>query len=131
MLRIILGTLAGIVAAGLIVLAIESLGHMIYPPPPGIDLANPEALATIIDQLPLGALIAVVVAWIAGSFGGGAVAAKISRVHWTAGTVGAVMVAGGAWSMIEIPHPMWMRIALLPATLLPAMSAGWWFGRSA
>lgn len=130
MLRIILGTLAGIVAAGLIVLAIESLGHMIFPPP-AIDLANPEALATIINRLPLGALIAVIVAWIAGSFGGGSIAAKIARVPWSAWVVGALMLAGGAWSMVVIPHPLWMKLALIPATLLPAWYAGRLFARSA
>ncbi len=127
--RIILGTLAGIVAAGLTVFAIESLGHLIFPPP-GIDLANPAALATIIDQLPVGALVAVMIAWMAGAFGGGAVAAKISRVPWTAWIVGAFMLAGGAWSMYVIPHPTWMQLALLPATLVPAWLAAQLFARS-
>jgi hypothetical protein len=124
MLRIVLGTIAGIIAAGLIVFVVEAIGHLIFPPPPGIDIANPDALATIINQLSFGALAAVVAAWMAGAFGGGALAALIARVPWSAWIVGAAMLAGGAWSMTMIPHPLWMKVALLPATLLPAWLAG-------
>ncbi|MEZ5924168.1 MAG: hypothetical protein R3D57_07265 [Hyphomicrobiaceae bacterium] len=129
MLRIILGIFAGFIAAAVIVLAIESLGHLIFPPPPGIDLANPEALASIIDQLPIGALVAVIIAWFAGAFGGGATAAKISRLSWSAWVVGTFMLAGGLWSMLVIPHPLWMKLALAPATLVPAWLAGRMFAR--
>jgi hypothetical protein len=124
MLRIILGILAGVVAAVLIVFAFEGLGHIVFPPPPGLDLANTEALATIIDQLPVGALAFVMVAWMAGAFGGGALAAGIARRPWAAWLVGLIMLAGGAWSMVMIPHPLWMKLALLPATLVPAFITG-------
>lgn len=124
MLRIILGTIAGIVAAGLIVFALEAIGHLIFPPPPGIDPANPDAMATVIDQLPFGALAAVMIAWMAGAFGGGALAAWIARRPWATWIVGLFMLAGGAWTMAMIPHPLWMKAALLPATLLPAWLAG-------
>jgi hypothetical protein len=123
MLRLVLGTLAGILAAVLIVFAIESLGHVIFPPPPGVDLARPEAMASIIDRLPLGALAFVVLAWMAGAFGGGAIAARLTHRPWSAWIVGVVMLAGGLWSLIVIPHPLWMKLALLPATLLPSWVA--------
>lgn len=124
MLRSILGVIAGIVAAFVIVLAVETAGHLIFPPPPGTDLADPEALAKIIDLLPIGALVFVMIAWIAGAFGGGAVAAAITRQPWAAWIVGVIMLAGGLWSMVAIPHPHWMKVGLLPATLLPAWVAG-------
>lgn len=122
--RSILGTIAGLVAAVVIVLVVESIGHLLFPPPPGTDLSNPETLAKIIDQLPFGALVFVMLAWIAGAFGGGAVAAAIARQSWPAWIVGVLMLAGGLWSMIVIPHPMWMQAGLVPATLLPAWIAG-------
>jgi hypothetical protein len=124
MLRLILGPIAGVVAAVIIVMAIETAGHLLFPPPPGTNLADPEALAAIIDQLAAGALISVMLAWIAGAFGGGAVATMIARRAWAAWIVGAIMLAGGLWSMIVIPHPLWMQAGLLPATLLPAWIAG-------
>jgi hypothetical protein len=124
MFRIILGIIAGVVAAVLIVFVIEGLGHMVFPPPPGIDLADPETLTTIIDQLPAGALAFVMIAWMAGAFGGGALAAWIGRRPWAAWLVGFAMLAGGAWSMAMIPHPLWMKLALLPATLVPAFITG-------
>lgn len=124
MLRSILGVIAGTVSAVAIVLAVETVGHLLYPPPPGTDLSDPAALAKIIDVLPAGALVAVMIAWIAGALGGGAVAAAIARRPWPAWVVGALMLAGGLWSMVVIPHPVWMQAGLAPATLLPAWIAG-------
>ncbi|MFO1169730.1 MAG: hypothetical protein U1E49_02035 [Hyphomicrobiaceae bacterium] len=122
--RSVLGAIAGLVASVVIVLVVESIGHLLFPPPPGMDLSNPAALATLISQLPFGALAFVMLAWIAGAFGGGAVAAWIARRSWPAWVVGVLMLAGGVWSMIVIPHPVWMQVGLVPATLLPAWLAG-------
>ncbi len=126
--RSVLGSIAGLVAAVVIVLVVESIGHLLFPPPAGTDLSNPAALETLIDALPFGALAFVMIAWVAGAFGGGAIAALIARQSWPAWIVGVLMLAGGLWSMIVIPHPLWMQVGLVPATLLPAWIAGQLYG---
>ena len=68
MQRIILGCVAGIVAAFMTVFVIEGAGHMLFPPPVGIDLKNPADLARLMDVVPFGAKLAVVIGWIVGAF---------------------------------------------------------------
>ena len=123
MLRSILSVFAGVVIAGLVVFVAEAVGHMIFPPPEGTDLSAPEALATIMDQIPVGAKIAVLVAWFLGVFAGCFTALKISRgVSWTGLVVAGIMLAMMAMTLIAIPHPVWMIIGAVAVTVIG------WFG---
>jgi hypothetical protein len=123
MLWSIAGVVSGIVAAFLIVLLLELLGHAIYPPPPGINLHDPEALKTIIDQLPLGAIVMVLVAWGVGSFVGAFDAAAIAgRARITHGMiVGGIVMSFAIVTMIVIPHPVWFMAASVFVVLIPAL----------
>lgn len=125
MLKKLLGILAGMVAGGLTVGIVESVGHMIFPPPAGVNAADPEALATIMDQIPVGAKLAVIAAWAAGSLVAGWVAAKIAAPAGMlpALVAGAVLLAGGLYSLVTIPHPVWMA-ALGILVPLPMAWAG-------
>jgi len=123
MLRILLGLVIGVLVAFAIVAIGEALGHWIYPPPPGTDLSDPEALKTLMTTLPTQAIAAVLVAWAAASFLGGAVAGAIAKRRWAALAIGGVMLAVGAATMAMISHPLWFMIASVPATLLPAWVA--------
>lgn len=131
MLRNIIGIAVGIAAAVAVVAIGEGIGHSLFPPPTGTDLADPEALRTLIASLPMGAIVAVLVSWAAGAFTGGGVAAWIGGRMWPALVVGLVMLAAGAYTMTRIPHPLWFQIASVPAALLPAGLVGLLFGRRA
>lgn len=123
MLRNIGGIVAGI-AVGIVVIGlIESLGHMIFPPPDGVDLKNPEALKSIMGEIPLGAKIAVLVAWGLGVFAGGAVARLIARAKYAALYVGLFLLAGAAYTMTQIPHPLWMAIGAFVVTAAGVFAA--------
>lgn len=130
MARTLLALLAGLVVMVLTVFLVESAGHLMYPPPPGVDVTNPEALKTLIQSLPVAALAFVVVAWALGAFAGAFVACRIARQHRTALAVaiGAVMIALSAATMVMIPHPVWMivlGVALpLPMAWLAMQLAG-------
>lgn len=120
MLRSILSIVAGFVVAVVVIMALEIVGHAIYPPPPGIDLHDPAALKTIIDKLPRGALIAVLVAWGLGTFAGSLTAALIARrAHLRhAAIVGGIELSCAILTMVMIPHPLWfmaIAVALLPS----------------
>ena len=123
MLRRLLGVIAGIVAGAIIVPLFEGLGHALWPPPAGTDLRDPEQLKALLPSLPIGALIAVVVAWAMGSFGGGWMAATIARDGRMALVVGFILLCMGVLTMVQIPHPLWMWVMGL---LLPLPAA--WLG---
>ena len=118
MIRLILGIVAGLIAAVFTVALVEALGHMIYPPPPGVDVTDPAQLSAIMSTIPLGAKIAVLVAWANGILVGGAVAIIIARKTWPAWLVGGAVLLMGAITMYMIPHPLWMIIATPIITVL-------------
>ncbi|MFY2764183.1 hypothetical protein [Arenimonas sp. MALMAid1274] len=130
MIRSVLAVLAGIVVMGVMVAAIQWLGHSIYPPPPGLDLTNPEAAKSLIAAMPPMALGMVLVAYAAGSFLGAYTATTISRAHkrGVAIVIGVVMLALVAANFAAIPHPLWMMVAgvLVP---LPFALLGWRLAR--
>ena len=124
MLRIILGVLAGAVAAMLLVGGLEAASHLVFPPPPGLDPFNPDDQATLIAMMPLGAALAVVAAWTAGAFGGALTAILIARRAWAGWIIAALIAAGGIFTVVSIPHPLWMQIAAGVAPLIGGWLAG-------
>lgn len=125
MLRMLIAAIAGVLAGGVTVALVESAGHAIFPPPAGTDVTNPESLAALMSQIPLGAKLFVVLAWAAGALAAGCAASKISKASpmLPALVAGAVLLAGGAYTLFTIPHPAWMMAAGL---LLPLPMA--WLG---
>ena len=129
--RAILGVLAGLVAMFVVIMCIEYVGHMVYPPPPGLNPMVTEDLSAIMASQPAAAKAFVVVAWVVGAFVGGWVAARISRTYpRAAAMIVALMVVAGVVGMIlQLPgHPRWMAalglLLPIPAALLGAKLAG-------
>ena len=123
--RTILGILAGMVTAWLLIVVCQFMSGMLYPPPPGMDLRQPEQLAAFIAQAPVAAMVLVVVSWVLGAFIGGWVAAKVAREHplFAALMIGVLVLAGVVANNTMIPHPLWMTVL---GVLLPLPAA--WLG---
>ena len=104
--------IAGVVIAGLLVWLVEMLGHTVYPPPTDLNFADPDAMRTYIDALPVGALLFVAAAWFVGTLGGTAAACKIgdARPMIFAIVVGGLMLLGTIFNLVTIPHPLWFSI---------------------
>src|SRR5262245_40509941 len=125
-LSVILGFLAGALVVGLL----EAAGHLMYPPPPDINLHNPDQLKAIIENLPIGALIMVLVAWAGGSFAAGLVAALVAknRKPTHALIVGCLQMLAGGVTMLLIPRPAWFIVSsfliVVPSAWVGAMLAG-------
>jgi hypothetical protein len=126
MWRSIGAIVAGVIAAVVVVGLVETLGHFVYPPP-RIDLSDPQQLRTIIEKLPRGALVSVLLAWGAGSLVGGFVAAAIADkrrlIH--ALIVGSMQMTAGIGTMLAIPHPMWF-VGVSFVIFIPASCLGAW-----
>ena len=104
--------IAGVVIAGLLVWLVEMLGHTVYPPPTDLNFADPDAMRTYIDALPVGALLFVAAAWFIGTLGGTAAACKIgdAKPMIFAIVVGGLMLLGTMFNLVTIPHPLWFSI---------------------
>lgn len=128
MLRTFFGFVSGVFAMMIVITFIElANAKLFFPPPPGMDWANPEAVAAFAGSLPAAAMAVVLAGWLAGAFAGAAVAAKIAVRYRTACAmlIGALVVAGVIHSAFTIPHPTWIiatGIALpIPLAYLAAM----------
>ena len=118
--RLIVGVIVGMIVAGLIVFAVELLGHSIYPPPADIEVTDPADLARLIAVMPFEAKLFVVVGWFLGAIGGAFVANRIARSHRAGWIVAVIVILLSTYSLVTIPHPIWMIIA---AVALPLMAA--------
>jgi hypothetical protein len=98
----------------------ELVGSKLYPLPQGLDMKDSHALAAYVAAMPPGAVVFLLLGSALGSFVGGVVATAISgRATLKPGVVvGALVTAGGVLNLVQIPHPLWLALALL-AMYLP------------
>ena len=110
MLRSILAVLAGILVMGIMVAAVQWLGHSLFPPPAGMDPTDQDAMVALIAAMPVMALASVLIAYAFGTFLGAYTAATISRDHkrGVALAIATVMLALIVMNFAVIPHPLWM-----------------------
>ncbi len=123
MIRNILGVIAGIAVAVLAVMAIQALGHQLYPYPGDVDLNDPEDIARVFPTIPVGAKMFVVAAWFGGALAGGSVAKQIIGRDWAAWTIAGFMAVAAVMNLFMIPHPVWMQISAVVAPLLGGLIA--------
>ena len=121
MLRPVLGVLAGVVLAFVVMTALQMAGHALMPPPAGLDPADPEDLRQMVASASLAAKAWVVFAWFAGALAGGWVARRLARRAWAGWVIAGLIVLGGIANLMMIPHPLWMQIGAFAAPLL----GGW------
>lgn len=130
MLRLILGILAGAVVGVVVIGLVEGVGHMIFPPPRGVDLTDPAQLKSVMSQVPVQAKIAVLIAWLLGILAGASTANLVAgRRRWAGRAVALLLFAFAAWTMVSIPHPAWFMAGAVVAALVAATLAEMAFGR--
>jgi hypothetical protein len=126
MLRAILGTIAGVVIAFVVIMLLELGGQALFPPPPGLDPRNPDDVAAIIAQMPLGAFLYILACYVAGAAAGGAAGNLIARRRWPALVVGGLIALGSVANAFMIDQPLWVNAA---AVVLPLVT-GWLVSRA-
>ncbi len=115
----LVAVVVGLFLAMLVIGGVEAIGHAIFPPPDGLDLARAEDQARIMEAMPFGAKLSVVIAWFLGSLAGAAAAIAIARRVLPAWIVGVAIGALGLWTTQMFPHPDWM---LASAVVLPLVA---------
>jgi hypothetical protein len=122
-MRIVLGIVAGLVLAVLCAVAIETLGHSLYPPPADLDAGDPADLARLMEVMPVAALMFVVGGWFVGALAGAWTANAIARNPVAGWVVAGFIVLGAVATMVMIPHPLWMWAAGIALPLAAAWIA--------
>ena len=118
MLRSILALIAGLFVMMVTVASVQMLGHALWPPPPGVDPSDHDAMVALIGSMPVLALGFVLLAYAAGAFLGAFTAATVSVAHkrGVAIALATVLLALVGLNFAFIPHPTWMVVlgVLLP-----------------
>jgi hypothetical protein len=110
--RNVLAVVASLVAGVCVIMLVESVKLMLYPPPPGIDFDDPEQLAEMMRNMPIGALLMVELAYALGSLTAGLVVGKVgaTRQIELALGVGGLLTLAGVATLVMAPHPIWFAI---------------------
>ena len=129
--RGIASTAAGLAAGIVLIMAVQALGLRLYPLPPDTDLADPEALARVVRDAPVGALLMVELSYAAGSLAAGMVVGLLSgRAYLPAGVIGGLLTVAGLANLAAVPHPAWFAVVstvtYLPGTMLGVLAVRRW-----
>lgn len=126
MWRSVIGIIAGFFAGAFVVFLIELPGMIAYPPPPGVDMKDQEAMRAHLAKLPFAAIAGVGLAWTVGPFVGAWLAALTARRAFLAHAlvIGVVFLAMDVWMLLIIPHPLWLTIVGVVGPLVSSCLGG-------
>ena len=107
-MRTVLATIIGLFVGFLLIATIEMCGHAIWPPPAGLDPADPESIKQYIDQIHVGNFILMALGHLIGALIGGLIGFYIAKSERIPGfiVVGLVFLAT-VINLLLIPHPIW------------------------
>jgi len=121
-MRALLGLLAGILAAALVMMAVGYVGNSLVPLHVPADPGNQQALVEGLRTAPVGAQIWLLLSWFLGTFAGAAVARKLSGAAWPGWTIAGVLAALLAF-IFFVPLPIWLQTLAPLSPLLGAAAA--------
>ena len=107
MIRRIAGVAFGAVIAIALIIVVQMIGHALYPLPPGIDFGDPAAVAIMMFEVPAGALHFVILSYVIGAFGGGA-----------------LVLVGTVLNLFAIPHPTWFAVSAIVGIVATVLVTG-------
>ncbi len=121
-MKTFLATIAGLITGGVMIWALEALGHQLFPVPFKVDPNNLEDLKYLMLKVPIESLIATVVAHVVGVFTGMCVAFVIQKESLIPlYVIGGLFLMSTALNLTMIPHPTWFNVADLSGVLLTSL----------
>lgn len=122
--RTVVGAIAGVLTACVIILIMEQLTLKLYPMPEGMDPTDIEAHREYARVAPAGALGFVLLGYALAAVAGGLVAALICHRRRAVLVVSGLLVVASVANLSTIPHPLWFWAAnLVGVALLPLVGA--------
>jgi hypothetical protein len=117
----------GVVTGFVLVFIGDATTHSLSPVPKGLDYTNRADMRDYIASIPMYVLVIMVIFWLASSFLGSMMAARINRTDWkrTGLATGGILMAAAVLNLALLPHPLWMWIVTLIG-YLPAAFLGSW-----
>ena len=109
----VLATIAGFIAASIIVYIFETLiGHNLFPLPEGSEPMNMEWIKNNMDKIPTGSKTFVVIGHFTGIICGMLIAGFISKTSMIpAYIVGILMVAATVFNIVVLPKELWFSLS--------------------
>ena len=109
MLRTVIAIPAGLLSGGVVITIVQIAAMAIFPLPEGTPT---DRAALDPGDIPALNMVAVLVAWAAGAFVGGGIAARIATQskRRLALVVGAFFLAAGVFNMVTTPSPLWFWV---------------------
>lgn len=123
-MKTFLSTIVGVLVSFAVVFGMELLAMTLFPSRIKFERNNIEALKTLIDHVPLAALILVIIGHGLGTYLGAYASYKIqpnSMVGYL--VVMILMLIGTISNLAMIPHPMWFMVADVCVILIAGMVA--------
>lgn len=126
MKRKILAVVLGVISAVVLIIAIEALGHSMYPLPADMDVSDTEAMKAYVMTLPVTALLIIMSAWIVATLVGGLLACFIARETPLiyAVIIGGLVLLGTIINLMSVPHPLWFSITSVLAIIATIFITG-------
>jgi hypothetical protein len=121
--RLILGILAGIVAAFAAIWAVEMVHHLVYPVPRGVTLTDTAGLARYIESMTLTQMLFIAAGWLVGAAVGGIVAWSIARREAALWTVAGLVALAGIANILYVSHPLFLQLSSVVAPLIGGLIA--------
>ncbi len=113
MIKKIIAVPAGLLAGGVGIYLIETLGHKIYPLPAGMDTEDMDEMASYISEAPFMALFFVILAYAVGALLSGYISTKVAADGKMIYAVicGLIFLLQSIYMMYIMPTPAWFWIA--------------------
>lgn len=119
--RNVLAVVAGFIAGGLVNMMLISVGPSLIPPPPGVDVSDPESLKNAIHLFEPRHFVTPFLAHAVGTLAGAVVAYLVAGSHKAraAWIVSVLFLTGGVAASFMIPAPAWFIAFDLIVAYLP------------
>lgn len=119
--RNVLAFIIGFVVGSLVNMGLVITGSHVFPPPPGVNVADAQSLAASVHLLEPKHFVFPFLAHALGTFAGSLVAYLMasSRAEWVAWIIGALTLVGGIAASFMIPAPKWFIALDLVVAYLP------------
>lgn len=109
LVRNILALLAGVFGGGFVVLLVQAVNGLLYPPPPGLNFRDAGQMKAYAATLPAGAFLVVLLSYLIGFTVAVFLAARLSgEAHRRQGVLTVLFFgAASVMNLTALPHPWW------------------------